>query len=136
MSAIGADVVIVGAGLAGLAVATSLHERGVAVRSFEARQRVGGRLLSAAPHGQRRLDLGATWFWFGNGADSLALALADRLPTGTVVSGAAVQRVEAGDGRLAVVADGHSVQAAHVVIAVPPALAASTIEFVPGLPDP
>jgi monoamine oxidase len=184
VNASSADVVVVGAGLAGLAVAASLHEHGVDVRSFEARQRVGGRLLSSAPHGERRLDLGATWFWpnerrvrslvaelgvgvfsehpigdalyqaggsvqrldgnpldaasfrFSDGADSLAHALADRLPDGTVTCGAAVQRVEQSPGYLTVAAGGLSVQAAHVVIAVPPALAVSVIEFVPGLPEP
>jgi len=53
------DVVIVGAGIAGLAVAHRLVQRGRRVSVLEARGHVGGRLRST-PDG---LDLGATWFW-------------------------------------------------------------------------
>lgn len=58
------DVAIVGAGVAGLAVAATLVAEGRSVVVFEARDRIGGRLLShSSPAG--RLDLGATWFWPG-----------------------------------------------------------------------
>ncbi len=53
------DVVIVGAGISGLAVADALTRVGVDVVVLEARDRTGGRLLSTP------LDLGATWFWDG-----------------------------------------------------------------------
>jgi len=56
------DVVVVGAGPAGLRAAGLLHAAGRSVVVLEARDRVGGRLLSVRSDG-RRFDLGATWFW-------------------------------------------------------------------------
>lgn len=56
------DVVIVGAGIAGLSAADTLTRAGATVMVLEARDRVGGRALST-PAGEQRLDLGATWFW-------------------------------------------------------------------------
>ena len=63
-------VIVVGAGPAGLAAATALTDSGCDVLCLEARDRVGGRLLSAPGNdgGSDRggaLDLGATWFWDG-----------------------------------------------------------------------
>ncbi len=46
----GEDVVIVGAGIAGLTAAWRLRQQGVAVRVFEAQERVGGRMLSLRNH--------------------------------------------------------------------------------------
>ncbi|MFJ8107636.1 flavin monoamine oxidase family protein [Streptomyces sp. NPDC096132] len=60
----GHDVVVIGAGIAGLAVTAALTAAGRDTVCLEARHRCGGRLLSvAAPPGA--LDLGATWFWDG-----------------------------------------------------------------------
>ncbi|HQQ59424.1 MAG TPA: FAD-dependent oxidoreductase, partial [Thermomonas sp.] len=44
------DVVIVGAGIAGLTAAWRLRQQGVRVQVFEAQQRVGGRMLSLRGH--------------------------------------------------------------------------------------
>lgn len=55
------DVIVVGAGISGLAVADHLTTEGVRVVVLEARDRPGGRLLNAPPS----FDLGATWFWDG-----------------------------------------------------------------------
>ena len=60
------SVVIVGAGLSGLHAASLLTKHGITYRILEARERIGGRVLSipepdspdAAP-----FDLGPTWFW-------------------------------------------------------------------------
>ncbi len=59
------DVVVVGAGIAGLSATAALVAAGLRVQCLEARGRVGGRLLSAAADDGSRLDLGASWFWAG-----------------------------------------------------------------------
>jgi len=50
------DVIVVGAGVAGLSAARALAGRGINVRILEARDRIGGRVWSVD-----RLDLGAQW---------------------------------------------------------------------------
>lgn len=57
------DVAIVGGGLCGLALAHSLQARGCDWRLFEARSRLGGRVLTARDVEGTPVDLGATWFW-------------------------------------------------------------------------
>ncbi|MFE7331984.1 flavin monoamine oxidase family protein [Streptomyces sp. NPDC057565] len=60
------DVIVIGAGASGLAAATVLHAAGRDVIALEARDRIGGRLLSVpTSRPERALDLGATWFWDG-----------------------------------------------------------------------
>ncbi|HMP00884.1 MAG TPA: FAD-dependent oxidoreductase [Gemmatales bacterium] len=54
------DVIIVGAGIAGLAAARQLVDQGRSVMVLEAQERVGGRLLSTQVAGAR-LDLGGQW---------------------------------------------------------------------------
>ncbi|MBO8196392.1 FAD-dependent oxidoreductase, partial [Streptomyces oryzae] len=73
------DVVVVGAGIGGLAAATALTAAGRDTLCLEARERVGGRALSTPVPGGA-LDLGATWFWDG---EQRVAALAARLGTGT-----------------------------------------------------
>ncbi len=70
-----ADVVIVGAGVAGLCAARRLFRQGVSVLVLEARDRVGGRTLSQRV-GREVLDLGGQWI--GPTQDRLA-ALAREL---------------------------------------------------------
>ena len=58
------DVVVVGAGLCGLALARTLTGRGLNVRVVDARDRVGGRALTThCEHTGQAVDLGPVWFW-------------------------------------------------------------------------
>jgi monoamine oxidase len=58
------DTAIIGGGLCGLVLARSLHRQGRAVALFEARQRLGGRILSvASARSGLAMDLGPSWFW-------------------------------------------------------------------------
>lgn len=59
-------VLIVGGGLAGLTAARLLHAAGMAFELREARQRLGGRILTTDVAGQASsdgYDLGPSWFW-------------------------------------------------------------------------
>lgn len=56
-----ADVIIVGAGLAGLTAALELHAAGREVVVLEARPRVGGRVCSVQTSAGNVVDLGAQW---------------------------------------------------------------------------
>jgi len=61
------DTVIVGGGLCGLVLARALQQQGHHFALYEARDRLGGRILSrACPTAGMPVDLGATWFWPGS----------------------------------------------------------------------
>lgn len=57
------DVIIVGGGLAGLALAHSLHARGRDWLLLEARERLGGRVLTVPDARGLPQDLGPAWYW-------------------------------------------------------------------------
>lgn len=60
------DLLIIGGGLAGLAVALGVATEGREFRLIEARRRLGGRIRSvAASEGGAKFDLGPAWFWPG-----------------------------------------------------------------------
>ena len=73
------DVIVVGAGISGLAAASELVAAGVSVVVFEGRDRIGGRLLTHTLGGDA-FDLGATWFWPG---ERRVEALVDRFALAT-----------------------------------------------------
>ncbi|MFP5405093.1 MAG: flavin monoamine oxidase family protein, partial [Gammaproteobacteria bacterium] len=61
-----ADIAVVGGGLAGLAAARLLQQGGTDFVLLEARDRLGGRILSVGADGAPAddgFDLGASWFW-------------------------------------------------------------------------
>src|SRR5688572_23569767 len=57
------DVIVIGAGFAGLVAARDLGERGYRVVVLEARDRVGGRTwFRELPGSGRKVELGGAWF--------------------------------------------------------------------------
>ena len=182
MTANRCDVVVIGAGMAGLTAARDLISAGRSVAVYEARERVGGRLLSLQDGGA--VDLGASWFWpdepavqalvgeldvpvfpqaidgdtmfeadtrgarrvpgnpidvvssrFATGAQSLATHVVAQLPAGTVHLDDAVVRVVVEDSGVTVESASGRTEAAHVIVALPPALAVATITFDPPLSE-
>ncbi len=173
---------MLGAGIAGLTATRALIGAGMSVRLHEARDRVGGRLLSVT-HNGCTVDLGASWFWpneplvqelarelgvgtfqqelagdamfeadgrgasrirgnpidtvsgrFAQGAQALATRLAEQLPADVLHLSDPVTRVHVHDRAVSVEARSGVTTARHVVVAIPPALAAEAITFSPGLP--
>jgi monoamine oxidase len=91
-----ADVIVIGAGLAGLAAATALADGGASVVVLEARDRVGGRTWSRRI-GRATFDVGGQWIGPGQ---ARMYALCERLGVGTFptfTDGASIADV---DGRL------------------------------------
>ena len=67
-------VLIVGAGIAGLAAARELHRQGREVLVIEARDRIGGRIWTETAWGDSPLDLGASWIHGATGNPITELA--------------------------------------------------------------
>ncbi len=99
-----ADFAVVGAGLAGLRTAVDLAAAGASVTVFEARDRLGGRVLSAPRNGAEPtgaslvLDLGAQWV--GPGQTEI-LRLVDELDLHVVPTAVAGRTIwSLGDGEV------------------------------------
>ncbi|MEI6689736.1 MAG: FAD-dependent oxidoreductase [Thermoleophilia bacterium] len=177
------DAIVIGAGITGLATASRIAAAGYDVLILEARDRVGGRLLTVADaDGHPTIDLGPSWFWadetrvqalvreldirthaqhiagdalfqpggavqriagnpidapamrFQDGAQSLALALSERLGP-SLRCNTPVAGVRVIDDHVEVDHREGTSRARCAVVAVPPALAITDIRFEPGLPD-
>jgi len=74
-----AGVIVVGAGVAGLAAARELRGKDVAVTVLEARDRIGGRICTERVAGEV-VDLGATWIHGIRGNPVATLARKWKLP--------------------------------------------------------
>jgi monoamine oxidase len=82
-----ADVIVIGAGVAGLAAAADLHRRGRRVRIYEARDRIGGRVLTRREPGLAMpIELGAE-FVHGLPHESRAIVDAAHLTMAEMVGG-------------------------------------------------
>ena len=170
------DLIIVGGGLSGLALARIAKSRGLSYRLFEARDRFGGRV-----DGFEGVDLGPSWFWPGHprmaalanklgvevfeqwstgdalfedrsatqrgqgfasmagayriagGMSALIDALVAKLDASSLHLNTKVQTISRDDGVIVTTSDGTDHVARHVVLAVPPRIAAG-LAFSPQLP--
>src|SRR3954452_6329601 len=95
--AMDADVIVVGAGLAGLAAARGVQRRGRTAIVLEARDRVGGRTLNHPIGDGKVVEVGGQWI--GPGQDRIA-ALAKQLGVATVPTHATGENVIEFDGAL------------------------------------
>lgn len=114
-------------------VAALVDELGIAVH----RQYLDGDAVFHQPSGSQRIEgnpIDVPSFRFADGAQSLAEGLATSLPDDLIEFEARVIRVSASDV-CEIQHTGGTLTARHVVLALPPALAVSQIEFAPALPD-
>jgi monoamine oxidase len=72
------NIIVIGAGMAGLAAARKLRDAGKDVIVLEARERMGGRILTSQKWRDAKVDLGATWI-HGAGPDNPIAALASKV---------------------------------------------------------
>ena len=70
----GESVIVVGAGMAGIAASKELAESGYEVVILEARDRIGGRIWTSDQWNELPLDLGASWIHGTNGNPLVELA--------------------------------------------------------------
>lgn len=181
------DIVVIGAGLSGLAAALLAHEKGLSVCVLESRDQSGGRIRSVTnDDGEFRADLGPTWIWpmaqpvisrwieklglttfpqyddgntildlgpdepprvgfipgqdgsmrIAGGSQALIAALIARLPRGCITANERAKSVRTDVDAIAVrSSSGVDYSARHLIVALPPRIAAGTLEWLPALPD-
>lgn len=100
------DVLIVGGGLSGVALADRLSSAGMDYLVAEARERLGGRILTKTISGQddqAGFDLGPAWFWPGQPrmaglADRFGLTVFEQYADGDILAEDQKGRVQRGAG--------------------------------------
>src|SRR3954463_3208189 len=97
MPELDADVIVVGAGLAGLTAAREIQRAGKTALVLEARDRVGGRTLNKPIGDGKVVEIGGQWI--GPGQDRIA-ALAKELGVATFPTHATGENVIEFDGAL------------------------------------
>ena len=107
MSADEADVLVVGAGVAGIAAARALRARGLSCLVLEAKDRIGGRAYTDATS----FDHGASWLHQAN--DNPLAGFAEALGFETVDHDKLRQRLLFTEGRFATAAERHTFAAAE-----------------------
>lgn len=80
MSDLNFDVVIVGAGMAGIKAAADLSDAGLSVAVLEGRDRLGGRLYTDRKSGSAPYELGCSWFHQSLDNPLFKIALKEKLP--------------------------------------------------------
>lgn len=101
-------------------------------------QHLDGDALYHGPTGMQRLDgnpIDVVSGRFAAGADSLPLAIARDLPDGVLRLTVTVATITYADGTVTLTTSAGDVVAGAVVLALPPALAAASINFDPPLPE-
>jgi monoamine oxidase len=91
-------IIVIGAGMAGLAAARTLVDAGRKVIVLEARARLGGRLHTSARWRDAPVDLGATWIHGDSGANPIA-SLAERIGARTATTSFDASLAFGSDGR-------------------------------------
>lgn len=100
------DVLIVGGGLSGIALADQLSRAGVDYLVAEARERLGGRIMTltvSGPDGLAGFDLGPAWFWPGQPRmaslmERLGLTVFEQYSGGDILAEDQQGRVQRGAG--------------------------------------
>ncbi len=100
------DTLIVGGGLSGLALARLLHQQGRSFQLLEARERLGGRILTQSVRTgetSATFDLGPAWFWPGQDrierlANDFGLGVFEQYASGMLVYEDELGRVQVGQG--------------------------------------
>lgn len=101
-------------------------------------QYISGDAIYQTPDGVERIQGNPIDVYSGRftqGAQSLAEALANELPAGSIRLNEPVVQVQSIDKEIQAITKSTTYTAQHVVLALPPALAVTTLEFTPLLPE-